>query len=288
MGDNNFMMHFVRKRVSGLDFASWLLVILFFGIATIVFHGVLSGTLLGAFGIVLLMLVITLSINTILDVMRNHPRAGEMAGYITNGPEALCVLVGLFSHKLMFAVSVPIGSNFVNPLLLVLAIYLGRRSSELFQPKALLAGLTLLLTVVAAGLFYLGNTVEYRWGWAILALGASLLFYHMREHEDEPEEEEIAVEHPILLIPAIMLLVAAGYFLDPLVSFTAAESKLPEGIIGFLVLSFLSSWPEFRSSIALIQRDRLRSAFVNIYISNITNLWLAIAGTIIFLLMGGK
>jgi cation:H+ antiporter len=110
----------------------------------------------------------------------------------------------------------------------------------------------------------------------------------MREHEDEPEEEEIAVEHPILLIPAIMLLVAAGYFLDPLVSFTAAESKLPEGIIGFLVLSFLSSWPEFRSSIALIQRDRLRSAFVNIYISNITNLWLAIAGTIIFLLMGGK
>jgi cation:H+ antiporter len=73
-----------------------------------------------------------------------------------------------------------------------------------------------------------------------------------------------------------MILLFSWYFLDPIVSFTAEASKAPKWVIWFLVLATLTSWPEFKSIIALLKRKKILDCFENILVSNITNLWLAI------------
>ncbi len=75
------------------------------------------------------------------------------------------------------------------------------------------------------------------------------------------------------------------YFLDPVVTFTAEASLAPKWVIWFLVLATLTSWPEFKSVLALLKRNKTIDAFENILVSNITNLWLAIIWIIIWLLL---
>ena len=87
-------------------------------------------------------------------------------------------------------------------------------------------------------------------------------------------------------LPAGVLLVAAGYWLDPVVTLTAEASHAPKGLIGFVVLAALTSWPEFRSCLTLLRRRRPVSAVLNITVSNLTNLWLAATGVIVFLFVG--
>jgi len=85
------------------------------------------------------------------------------------------------------------------------------------------------------------------------------------------------------LLPAIIVLTGAGYFLDPVVSFAATHSHAPKGVIGFVVLATLTSWPEFKSCIILLKRGNRLAAILNITVSNITNLWLAAIGIAAFL-----
>jgi cation:H+ antiporter len=87
------------------------------------------------------------------------------------------------------------------------------------------------------------------------------------------------------MFPAIVVLIAAGYFLDPVVSFASDQSHAPKGVIGFFVLATLSSWPEFKSCLALLNRKKYLAAILNITVSNITNIWLAIAGVTTYFFM---
>ena len=56
-------------------------------------------------------------------------------------------------------------------------------------------------------------------------------------------------------------------------------------MIGFFVLSALTSWPEFKSCISLFRRGKPLAAVLNITVSNITNIWLAIGGILVYLMM---
>ena len=81
----------------------------------------------------------------------------------------------------------------------------------------------------------------------------------------------------------VIILLITGYLLDPIVSYTADASMAPKGVIGFLVLATLTSWPEFISVLGLLKRNRLNDCFTNILVSNITNIWLAIIGVIFWI-----
>lgn len=274
----------IQFQIDHLDTISWVLVLGFFGISSVMFDGAVVPSLLGAGAIVLLMLVISHSVDLILGVMRNHPRIGEFTGYITNGPEALCVLVGLLNNKLLFAAGVPLGSNFANPILMLISAGMLGALAIVFSAgkKALLL---LAITAILAGLFYLpvvqASPVTLSL-WAGLGLVISVLCYRNMGSETADEEDDIAF-HPVLLLPAGAMLLSAGYFLDPAVSMTAQNSHVPEGAISFFVLSFISSWPEFRSVTSLFKMKRYASGAINIIVSNITNLWLAIVAVIVYL-----
>jgi cation:H+ antiporter len=51
------------------------------------------------------------------------------------------------------------------------------------------------------------------------------------------------------------------------------------------VLSALTSWPEFKSCLSLFRRRRPLAAVLNITVSNVTNIWLAVLGVAVYLLM---
>ncbi len=237
---------------------------------------------IGAAAIVALMFLVSHSIDILLGVLRRHPRAGEFTGYVTNGPEALVVAVGLIHGKLLFAAGVPLGSNFANPVLLTLAAFITGRFLNLFSTRALWTAIILLGTMAASGSFYLPAVQEQLLFWAIATLVISITFYIFKGVEEGGNDDDET--YPVYyVIPAIALLLGAGYFLDPAVAMTAASSKVPEGAISFFVLSFITSWPEFRSVMTLIRMNRFRSALINIFVSNITNLWLAVAAVLVYL-----
>lgn len=277
------MKPLLQVNLDRLDFISWAVVIGFFSLAAVVFGGNLEKTVIGAGAIIILMLAISHSIELILAALSKNPRIGEFTGYITNGPEALCTFVGLANGKLLFAAGVPLGSNFANPILLILA---GLVTGRLFQMVKTGRGRTVtffLLTMLLAGSFYL--LIDYLWVWVTFTLAGTVLCYRNKGLEDEGDDDGPEALPMIYIIPAALILAGAGYFLDPAVTFTAANSRVPEGVIGFAVLSFISSWPEFRSAISLLRMNRSQSAVVNIFISNITNLWLGVAAALAFLLL---
>jgi cation:H+ antiporter len=274
------------KSIIGLDrydVISWIIVILFFLTSSLIFHGNTTNSLLGASGIIVLMLIISISITILLDIMKNYPKVGEIAGYITNGPEALCLIVGLVHSKIVFAVSVPLGSNFANSILLIFAGIIAGRFSKVISTEWKRTWSTILLTMMMAGGFFWKSSTLFRLEWVIVSLILSIVLYIIKPDEYNYGKEKDGVTSRYWMIPAILSLIAAGYFLDPLVSFTAKNSLVPEGLIGFVALSFMTSWPEFRSTLSLITMQKFRSAIIHIVVSNITNLWLAITGTIIYL-----
>ena len=81
-----------------------------------------------------------------------------------------------------------------------------------------------------------------------------------------------------------MVLILVGYILDPVVSFSAEHSHTPKGVIGFFVLATLTSRPKFKSTLALLRREKTLAAILNITVSNITNIWLAVTGVFVHLL----
>lgn len=275
--------------VTRLDVVAWALVVLFFGACALVFGGHVQQAVLQALAIVGLMLVIAHSIELILKALNRNPNLGEITGYITNGPEALVLLVGLIHQKLNLAMGVPLGSNFANPILMVIAAGLTGSMVFMAQQNPLRTGGVLIMTMLIAGSFWFLNQQEMSglWLWAGITLVVSVWLYFNKGSETDVLGGEADDELPESIagwyvIPAAILLVVAGYFLDPVVSGAAKASRVPEGVISFVVLSFMTSWPEFRAALALFGRHQPGAAVMNIMVSNLTNLWLAVLGVILF------
>jgi len=138
------------------------------------------------------------------------------------------------------------------------------------------------LTAGLAVSFY-AIPIQHHIDWVVTALVVTVVLFIKRpseEAEESMEEKNIAKWS---MVPAIVVLIIAGYFLDPVVSFASEQSHAPKGVIGFFVLATLSSWPEFKCCLALLNRRKYLAAILNITVSNITNIWLAIAGVVTYL-----
>ena len=276
---------FIADKVTRLDLTIWMLVLIFFCGAALLLGGDPQQAFLGASGIIVVMFLIGSSIEMIIECLKNVKGLGTLVGFITNGPEMLCVLVGLFITKdILFAASTPLGSNFMNPVLLLFAALLTRSVLKVFKTYPVFSVLTVLFTASMAVTFYFIPESLY-WPWVAVTVVVSALIFVLRpkeKHDKERAREPIAFAR-VWMVPALLMLLAAGYFLDPTVQFTAAHSKAPAGVIGFLVLSTLTSWPEFKSTLSLLKRGMVLAAILNIVVSNITNLWLAVCGVLYYL-----
>lgn len=277
------MKQLILKSVSRIDMAVWLLVILFFCGSSVLFGGDFNLSFIGAAGVIVEMLIISVSIEIILEALKSRKGIGTITGFITNGPEALCLIVGLAVGDILFAASTPLGSNFMNPLLLVVAAGLTGTLIKVFRCHPRYTILTIGVTVFFAVSFYLLPEQYYPW-WAIGALAVSVMMFFRRPDEDDrQQQDEPLFGVNVWLIPAVLALIGTGYLLDPVVGFAAEHSQAPKGVIGFFVLATLSSWPEFKTCLALLQRGKTVPAILNITVSNITNIWLAVAGVSFYL-----
>ena len=265
-----------------LDLVISGLVVLFFVGAAVLNGGDVPGSARGALLIMLVMFVVGAAIEVIIESLRDLPGLGTAVGFITNGPEALCLVVGLVSGDLIFAASTPLGSNFMNPLMLLAAAITAGAVGLVGRGHRVFMTVTMVMTMTLAGVFFLLDKHHYlMWLAAVFAVTIALFCRRPADPaEEDPGESGPKRWHAI---PAVALLVVAGYTLDPVVDFTAERSHAPKGMIGFLVLAALTSWPEFRSSLTLLRRGRTTSAILNIAVSNLTNLWLAAIGAAVFL-----
>ncbi|MEN8199187.1 MAG: sodium:proton exchanger [Thermodesulfobacteriota bacterium] len=278
------MKQLVVNSVTIMDLVVWLLVLAFFCGSSLISQGDLQLSFIGASGIIIEMMLIGLAIEIIIESIKHMKGIGTVTGFITNGPEALCLVVGLAVGDVLFAASTPLGSNFMNPILLISAAIICQKAVRTIKTRPLYSSFTILSTATLAVSFYLIDETFYgMWLFAALLITVPLFFFRPYEGDEESED----MYHPEAkqwLIPAIILLLAAGYFLDPVVSFAATHSRAPKGVIGFLVLATLTSWPEFKSCLSLLGRNKPLAAILNITISNITNIWLAASGIGFYLL----
>lgn len=278
------MKQFILESVSRLDLAVWLLVILFFCGSAVLFEGNMQMAFIGSGGIIFEMLLIGISVEIIIDTLKNTKGIGTLTGFITNGPEAVCLIVGLLVGDIIFASSTPLGSNFMNPILLLCAALVAGQVMVLFQTYRTYTLLTISLTALLALIFYVLQENHYIF-WVAVATGISIVLFVTRPGEPLPDTSNpLEATSKFWLLPSIAILTIAGYFLDPVVSFAAQYSHAPKGVIGFVVLATLTSWPEFKSSLSLLKRKRHAAAILNITVSNITNIWLAAGGVTFYLI----
>jgi cation:H+ antiporter len=267
-----------------LDLVIGCLVAAFFLTSAVISDGDVPRSLQGALLIMLVMFVVGGAIEVIIEALRETPGLGTVVGFITNGPEALCLLVGLLAGDIFYAASTPLGSNFMNPVMLVAAALCTGSLARILRFHPAVTVTTVVVTAGLAGVFFALDPAHHPW-WILIALVASGVLFRLRSGDPGQLEDQQASVPRWSVIPAGLLLVVAGYFLDPVVSFTAEASRAPKGLIGFFVLAALTSWPEFRSCLSLLQRDRVSSAVLNITVSNITNIWLALLGVAIHVLL---
>ncbi len=278
------MKRFLVDSISHLDLVVWLLVITFFCGSSLLLGGNLQLSFIGAGGIIIEMLLIGLSIEIIIESLKNVRGLGTITGFITNGPEALCLIVGLSVGDMLFAASTPLGSNFMNPLLLFIAALLCSQLLNTIKQSPIYLFTTVCLTILLVIGFY-SISERYYAIWMLCAFFLTILLFWKRPKEKQPAEKDLHIFNPNAWLPvAIIILLVSGYFLDPAVSFAADHSHTPKGVIGFIVLSTLTSWPEFKSCLALLGRRKPLAAILNITVSNITNIWLAATGVAIYLL----
>ncbi len=279
------MKDLLLNSISKLDLSVWILVILFFCGSAVLFGGNVQMAFIGSSGIIFEMLLIGVSIEIIIEILKKTKGIGTLTGFITNGPEAVCLIVGLAVGDIIFASSTPLGSNFMNPILLLCAAVVCGQTLLLWQTHRSYTIITVMLTATTALLFFALPEQHYIF-WVIAAMSISLILYFFRPGEPLPDSNTSDnSESKFWLSPAIAVLTIAGYFLDPVVSFAAEHSHAPKGLIGFVVLATLTSWPEFKSSIALLKRNKPTAAILNITVSNITNIWLASAGIAYYLII---
>ncbi|MFT5698822.1 MAG: cation:H+ antiporter [Desulforhopalus sp.] len=277
------MKSFLRHSIGYLDLISWALVYVFFCGSALLFGGDVFRASVGALGVILEMFFIGLSIEIVIECLKKTKGIGTLTGFITNGPEAVCLIVGLVVGDIIFAASTPLGSNFMNPVLLFIAALICYQLKAILSQNWLYTFVTITSTAVLAGSFFFLPTTNYPI-WLLLALLITVPLFFLRPTEAaHNEHEEYSFSPSYWLFPAITCLTVAGYYLDPVVSFTAKHSMAPKGAIGFIVLATLTSWPEFKSCLALLKRRQILAALLNITVSNITNIWLAALGIATYL-----
>ncbi|NOR24333.1 MAG: sodium:proton exchanger [Desulforhopalus sp.] len=279
------MKIFLRNSVGRLDLVAWALVLVFFIGSSLFFGGNVLLASVGAAGVILEMFLIGFAIEITIECLKNIKNIGTLTGFITNGPEAVCLLVGLIVGDIIFAASTPLGSNFMNPLLLLAAAVICKQVTKTFSINRMYTVVTITCTAAFAGGFFLLTPSQYFY-WLLACIPATLIFFFIRPKEEEIEVgEEYSFNPSHWLLPAIIGLTVSGYYLDPVVSFAATHSHAPKGVIGFVVLATLTSWPEFKSCLALLSRGKRLAAILNITVSNITNIWLAAIGIASYLLL---
>ncbi|MGB3213092.1 MAG: sodium:proton exchanger [Desulforhopalus sp.] len=277
------MKKFLKNSLGLLDFFAWALVLVFFIGSSFLFGGNVLLATAGAAGVIVNMLCIGFAIEILIECLKNTKGIGTLTGFITNGPEAVCLLVGLLVGDVVFAASTPLGSNFMNPLLLVAAALICKQVTQTFTTNRIYTAVTLAGTATFAGCFFLLNSSQYIY-WIAVCIPATLVLFFVRPNEEPvQEEEEHSFKPSHWLLPAIIGLTVSGYCLDPIVTFAATHSLAPKGVIGFFVLATLTSWPEFKSCLALLNRGKALAAVLNITVSNITNIWLAAIGIATYL-----
>ncbi len=277
------MKKFLTDSIGRLDFVVWALVLAFFCGSSLLFGGDINLAFLGAAGIIFEMLLISMAIEVIIECLKNNKGIGTITGFITNGPEAICLIVGLFAGDIIFAASTPLGSNFMNPLLLIIAALICRQFLKTFSTNKFYTITTIVTTASMAGCFFI-IPEKYYLGWLIVMSIISTILFFLRPGEQlDNDEEDYSFNPSFWLVPAVLTLTVAGYFLDSIVSFAAIHSHAPKGVIGFVVLATLTSWPEFKSCLILLERGKRQAAILNITVSNITNIWLAGIGVATYL-----
>jgi cation:H+ antiporter len=269
---------FLRHSIGYLDLISWALVFVFFCGSALINNGNVTFATVGAFGVIIEMFFIAVSIEIVIECLKNTKGIGTLTGFITNGPEAVCLIVGLIVGDIIFAASTPLGSNFMNPILLIIAALLCYQLKAVLSQKRLYTCTTILSTALLAGSFFFLSTSSYQIWLLVATLITIPLFFFRPLEETTAEKEEHSFSPSFWLFPSVTCLTIAGYYLDPVVSFAAEQSMAPKGAIGFIVLATLTSWPEFKSCMALLKRRQILSAILNITVSNITNIWLAAVG----------
>ncbi len=278
------MRKLLLDSMQKLDFVIWTITMLFFLWSSIFLWWDIYNSFLWASWIIVLMFLVWFSIELILAALKNVKWVGKITWFITNWPEALVLIVWLIGWNVLFAASTPLWSNFMNPILLLISLFITWYFYKLANFKhKLFFSISFLITAAFALLFYI-IPQEYYIYWAIWAFITSLyLFTRKFVHEEEPEWVTEIKKYFLPL--GLIILLISWYFLDPVVSFAAEASKAPKWLIWFLVLATLTSWPEFKSVIALLNRWKILDAFMNILVSNITNLWLAITWVIAWMIM---
>lgn len=279
------MKQILIDSIGLLDLLVWILVILFFCGSAMLFGGNIQLSFIGAAGIIMEMVLIGMAIELIIECLKKTKGIGTITGFITNGPEAICLFVGLVVGDIIFAASTPLGSNFMNPLLLLVAAIVCRQVVNTSRTKPGYTIPTVFGTACLAGVFFLLQPAYYLY-WVIAALGFSILLFFLRPEEPEANSiEDHSIDPKVWLLPSIIILTLAGYFLDGVVSFAAESSHAPKGVIGFIVLATHTSWPEFKSCLGLLARKKHLAAVLNITVSNITNIWLAAIGVMSYLIL---
>ncbi len=276
------MKQFLVNSVGRLDMICWILVVMFFCGCALMFNGDLNRSFIAAGGVVLVMIFIGLSIEIIIETLKEVKGLGTITGFITNGPELVCLIVGLVAGDVLFAASTPLGSNFMNPILLMAAALVAGVFLKTIQTNWKYNLACIMATAGLAVVFY-AIPIAFHKYWAGVGLVVSGLLFFKRPSEAAHASMEEEIIPGWSMFPAIVVLIMGGYFLDPVVSFASEQSHAPKGVIGFFVLATLSSWPEFKSCLALLNRGKYQAAILNITVSNITNIWLAIAGVITYL-----
>ncbi len=265
------------------DIGIWAAVLFFFLYFAFRSGGEISIALLASLGVILIMTAIGFSIEIIIEVLRNKRGLGTILGFLTNGPEMVVLLAGIIAGDVLFGVSTPLGSTAINAIMLVLAAIVTGTAIKLLQAKKIVYGLLcIIITVILASIFYFLPEELYLW-WIITALLITISFFLLRPKEKKRKDRPSEVPSWIIL-PALLLLLLSGSFLDPMVEFAGEVSGVPKNLIGFLALGTLSSWPELKSCITLFKKGFIEAAGINIFVSNITNIWLAIIGISLYLL----
>lgn len=265
-----------------LDFVIWGITLLFFIGSALIMWWNINESFIWASWIIVLMFLVWFSIELILSSLKNVKWVWKITWFITNWPEALVLIIWLITWNILFAASTPLGSNLMNPILLFIAILVTWYLIKLknFSHKSFFIT-SFIITAFFAILFFKLPENYYIY-WVILSFWISVyLFTRKFDHQEEDEDSE---EVSKLYLPLwIWILLVSWYFLDPVVNFTADASLAPKWLIWFLVLSTLTSWPEFKSVLALLKRKKTLDAFINILVSNITNIWLAVIWIIIWM-----
>ncbi len=276
------MRKILFESVQRLDFVIWWITLFFFVLSAFFMWWNIHESFSWASWIIVLMFLVWFSIELILNVLKNVKWIWKITWFITNWPEALVLIVWLINWNILFAASTPLWSNVMNPLLLLIALlvtwsYLVLKN---FKYKIFFFSSFIVTAILAISFFKINQ--EYYIYWLIISFIISLYLFTRKYNHEEVIESSDNLWKKYLLFWFIILLIC-WYFLDPVVNFTAESSNAPKWLIWFLVLATLTSWPEFKSILALLKRKKILDSFINILVSNITNLWLAIIWVIVWM-----